>query len=571
MSWLETKNNEPLQARIYSQCKRVAEAAMHKKFGRLPPGFQIPPNPFSQRKGRNNWDRTDDIEDDEYRRIGNALIQQLTTVSQRLARARHLLPQEALRPPREGLSDQFFVEGDADSSNEDHATAFFAYKPLWQHLIAHRRLPKTAAVQELEFWTFDRYPADVTYADLGIEPDRPGKQLTRTAISLRASILEVALLADIPLNQSGADMVGLDLHQLRTQSQALIERGALQHVRASRKSQQVRETATTRDELYRYDVALGAADATLLGMQDQLRVIRQAVPTHHELRCAFALTLLRTGWNDSTVADMKVDDWNRPHPIQGSSGTYVNMYSNKGRAGGRPQYAQSSTNRPFSAYDIVRRVLTWTEPLRVLLDQQVAALTSAIKAANPTSKMEMLVELRGLKRLRNRIWLTILDDGRIAQIEPRWGDLNEALKSLGVTRSNGKEVKFTQAMTRRAWAIFNYERSGANLLLTKLALGHSDFASVMAYIASQKELVTQRMKWVSLQKALLKLFSDGKAIRIAAKTSAIPADGVRLHFFQRSSGGVAERESPALHADGRLSFWPRDFFDQWERSLFETY
>lgn len=56
-------------------------------------------------------------------------------------------------------------------------------------------------------------------------------------------------------------------------------------------------------------------------------------------------------------------------------------------------------------------------------------------------------------------------------------------------------------------------------------------------------------------------------IRIAAKSDVIPAGNVRLHFFQRGKGGIAERESPELRPDGRLSFWPRDFFDQWERSL----
>lgn len=56
-------------------------------------------------------------------------------------------------------------------------------------------------------------------------------------------------------------------------------------------------------------------------------------------------------------------------------------------------------------------------------------------------------------------------------------------------------------------------------------------------------------------------------IRIAAKIDGIAADAVRLHFFQRGNSGVAERESPELRPDGRLSFWPRDFFDQWERSL----
>jgi predicted ATPase len=56
-------------------------------------------------------------------------------------------------------------------------------------------------------------------------------------------------------------------------------------------------------------------------------------------------------------------------------------------------------------------------------------------------------------------------------------------------------------------------------------------------------------------------------IRLAAKDGHVDADGVQLHFFRREPGGTPERESPALLPDGRLSFRPEHFFDQWERSL----
>lgn len=58
-------------------------------------------------------------------------------------------------------------------------------------------------------------------------------------------------------------------------------------------------------------------------------------------------------------------------------------------------------------------------------------------------------------------------------------------------------------------------------------------------------------------------------IRIAAKRKLIAPAEVKLHFFERAIGAPSRLETPELLADGRLSFWPEDYFDQWERSLDE--
>lgn len=56
-------------------------------------------------------------------------------------------------------------------------------------------------------------------------------------------------------------------------------------------------------------------------------------------------------------------------------------------------------------------------------------------------------------------------------------------------------------------------------------------------------------------------------IRLAVKNDQLEAKNTKLHFFTRTPGNATGYESPVLNEDGRLSFWPRDFFDQWERSL----
>lgn len=56
-------------------------------------------------------------------------------------------------------------------------------------------------------------------------------------------------------------------------------------------------------------------------------------------------------------------------------------------------------------------------------------------------------------------------------------------------------------------------------------------------------------------------------IRLAVKQRHLPADDVSLHFFSRKPGASSDFETPVVSQDGRLSYWPTGFFDQWEQSL----
>ena len=57
-------------------------------------------------------------------------------------------------------------------------------------------------------------------------------------------------------------------------------------------------------------------------------------------------------------------------------------------------------------------------------------------------------------------------------------------------------------------------------------------------------------------------------IRLATKRRLLSSDRVALHFFTRAHlTGDSEIESPALLEGGKLSNWPKGFFDQWEKSL----
>ncbi len=56
-------------------------------------------------------------------------------------------------------------------------------------------------------------------------------------------------------------------------------------------------------------------------------------------------------------------------------------------------------------------------------------------------------------------------------------------------------------------------------------------------------------------------------VRLSVKDGHLKPADAKLHFFSREAGFASKYESPVVDREGRLSFWPSGFFDQWERSL----
>jgi len=56
-------------------------------------------------------------------------------------------------------------------------------------------------------------------------------------------------------------------------------------------------------------------------------------------------------------------------------------------------------------------------------------------------------------------------------------------------------------------------------------------------------------------------------IRLAVKDRLLAPKQAKLHFFSRNSGEASSYQTPTLTEEGRLSYWPQGFFDQWEKSL----
>ncbi len=63
-------------------------------------------------------------------------------------------------------------------------------------------------------------------------------------------------------------------------------------------------------------------------------------------------------------------------------------------------------------------------------------------------------------------------------------------------------------------------------------------------------------------------------IRLCAKNGKVDPEWVRLYYFTRQ--GIQQDgeqkiipviENPILKSDGRLSFWPEGFFDEWDKAI----
>ncbi len=56
-------------------------------------------------------------------------------------------------------------------------------------------------------------------------------------------------------------------------------------------------------------------------------------------------------------------------------------------------------------------------------------------------------------------------------------------------------------------------------------------------------------------------------IRLTVKEGLLDPAITALHFFRRNPGAQSDFQTPTLSREGRLSYWPSGFFDEWEKSL----
>ncbi|WP_147457623.1 hypothetical protein [Paracoccus alkanivorans] len=235
------------------------------------------------------------------------------------------------------------------------------------------------------------------------------------------------------------------------------------------------------------------------------------VPRLNDLMPAFCLVMLRTGWNTSTTLDMNAGDWVRDHPTRPAQ--LVQLVSAKGRARGRAQSAYSSKHKAAHPYQVIKTVLEWNKPLRDALRAAEIELSDRLD----DSELDLALrqrhekEINRLRMLRRRIWLYINSRGNVSCIGQyiSYSYVN-SLFSAACISNKGKPLLFSQELSRNTWAMFAYQTSGYNALVTKLALGHKDLSSLLHYINQKSIRNRHRREFFDFQSHVLDEVTQGR-------------------------------------------------------------
>ncbi|MBB5713076.1 hypothetical protein [Sphingomonas xinjiangensis] len=112
--------------------------------------------------------------------------------------------------------------------------------------------------------------------------------------------------------------------------------------------------------------------------------VRWFVPTMEDAVAAFTLVMLHTGWNPDTVKNIDISEDSKwfDHRLDGSGDpesktATVALYAFKGRTG-REQIAFSLRRPKAHPYQVIKSMITATDPLRAQLRKEIAELAAII-------------------------------------------------------------------------------------------------------------------------------------------------------------------------------------------------
>lgn len=535
--------------RRYGSSRRVVIAAAREKFGELPGNFLIPGNPF-RKVVAGNWNRSDDLNDEALRSIAALLRERVSETTSRLEYGRKLLPTALIAPRPDDERSPGRTKPNAPAGQTrlaDGETKALA-GAVWASLTNEPgKLPATALIGPGGLAFSDKVPNQVAlYAAFDLVDQNLGITASRFLPQDRTIASFIRLLKGAIAGNLGRDLAELERSRANGYQHLtalehcrwLVDHGAL--VKAQREDLATSFIATScAPEILSKLLGVQAARAAKrLSTKAIYEVLVRSVPTYEDLYYTLALLLMRTGFNMSTALSILPHDWHTPHVTAGDLIEVI--YARKARSNGKLQETQSNKFKELHAYDLIIRVLRWTEPLRCLVRSQIEAIDKRIadKSLPAEQRQNLWITRRRLWRLTYETWLYLSRDGEVRKLaDIHWRDLQADILKAGIVEANGAVPTFNQRLTRRAWAGFVYDKSGSNLIVTKMLLGHSDLGSLLTYISRQAELNRNRREWVVLQNSILRLIRTGK----------LTAEAVR-ELVRRGELSAAEAETIATGA-----------------------
>ncbi len=234
-------------------------------------------------------------------------------------------------------------------------------------------------------------------------------------------------------------------------------------------------------------------------MQPIVTPISGLYPTCDDVRAAFILCLMYSGWNISTLVTLKVDGrFVETHPT--NSGYHVaHGFKNRGQS---EQYCIGRNKRLDAPGTILRTLVERTRPLRELVKKQLVGLETQLAdgAASVEEVNSLLEQCKTLKERARSPWL-YADPHGFAVVHINSDNLNyrRSYKSQGTYLANFiRTINLHQPADRQiresiapgdlrdSYVGFTYEFSNYSVLTAQIAAGHKSVGTTQDYLRHKR-------------------------------------------------------------------------------------
>jgi len=223
-----------------------------------------------------------------------------------------------------------------------------------------------------------------------------------------------------------------------------------------------------------------------------LDMLRGFHPDGDDIRTAFHLCLITTGWNPAVLLNIDVEDeYIGPHPK--SPDRYI-LRSTKDRAGGAEMTSEGLFKTQAGAGFIIQYIIRRTAPLREELRKSLCAIQEDIKRCivpkqllalqAKAKKLEGAIRTPWLYAATNHSEVQWLHDDNYAQGGERQF-LRRFIESLNKQLPADKHLAHINPTDLRdIYAANVYRASGGSILAVMKALGHRRLSSTPSYLAN---------------------------------------------------------------------------------------
>lgn len=313
-------------------------------------------------------------------------------------------------------------------------------------------------------------------------------------------------------------------------------------------------------------------------MQPFSNVIANLYPTREEVREAFFLCLIYSGWNVSTLYNLSIEDrFVQCHP---TNADYHVLYGLKHR-GDSEHPCIGRNKRSDSPGQILRSLVTITAPLRRQVKKELAEVEAQLKKSDLTnSALNILLTKR--KVLTHRVkspWLYPDPHGftvnHITESNLNFSTsgkgrakfLASIIQKINLRQPPDKKIRssIVPADLRHSYIGFAYEVSNYNILTAQIAAGHKSADTTTVYLDKKRWKAHSAKKIHEFQTVLFNEIEERKAVDVTilranlewGATTIEEIDRLGIYRKNRTRIGVAckDPKNPPLaiapnHTDG---------------------